>query len=145
MTSERSIAVLLLQRVCSFLIVGLVQACVRGIEAAGGVCQDIGVVTTPQLHYMVVATNTKGGYGEPSIDGYYSKISSAFKKFMNLAGQTKVYTPKLLFDGANGVGAVAMEGFQHHLADVLDVEIVRKGEGELNFQCGADFVKVDTK
>jgi hypothetical protein len=23
------------------------------------VCQDVGVVTTPQLHYMVVATNTK--------------------------------------------------------------------------------------
>jgi hypothetical protein len=35
----------------------------NGVAAAG--ChnvQDVGVVTTPQLHYMVVATNTKVPY-----------------------------------------------------------------------------------
>ena len=47
----------------------------RGVEAAGGQCQDIGVVTTPQLHYIVVATNTQGKYGQPTLEGYYNKIS----------------------------------------------------------------------
>jgi len=120
----------------------LSDACVRGIQVVGGSCTDIGQVTTPQLHYMVVATNTNGGYGEPSIDGYYTKISDAFKKFMSLVGSTKTYQPKVLFDGANGVGALAMEGFINRLKDVIEVEVIKRGEGELNFECGADYVKV---
>ena len=38
----------------------LATAVLNGVAAAG--CShalDVGVVTTPQLHYMVVATNTK--------------------------------------------------------------------------------------
>ena len=37
----------------------LSTACLVVIAAAGGRAQDIGVVTTPQLHYMVVCINTK--------------------------------------------------------------------------------------
>jgi phosphoacetylglucosamine mutase len=37
----------------------LATAVLNGVAAAGGSVQDVGVVTTPQLHYMVVATNTK--------------------------------------------------------------------------------------
>lgn len=90
---------------------------------------------------MVVATNTKGGYGEPSLPGYYTKISQAFIKFLSLVGPTKTYKPKITFDGANGVGAPAMKEFNKMLADVLAVEIVNAGEGELNYGCGADYVK----
>jgi len=39
---------------------------------------NYGLLTTPQLHYMVRCLNTKGGYGEPSEEGYYNKISQAF-------------------------------------------------------------------
>merc|ERR1719260_273628 len=118
------------------------EACVRGIEAAGGVCQDIGVVTTPQLHYMVVCINTKGGYGEASLPGYYDKITSAFKKFLSLVPNKGVYKNKIIFDGANGVGAASMAQFRERLQGVLEVEMVNTGEGELNSGCGADFVKV---
>lgn len=39
---------------------------------------DFGLVTTPQLHYMVCCQNTQGNYGEPTVEGYYKKLSEAF-------------------------------------------------------------------
>ena len=120
----------------------LASACINGITGAGGQCQDLGLVTTPQLHYMVVATNTKGGYGDPSLTGYYDKLSNAFKSFMSQVSDKGSYKAKLVFDGANGVGAVSMKEFQSRLSDVLEVKIVNNGEeGELNSGCGADYVK----
>ena len=120
----------------------LAQACSDGVAAAGGECQDLGLVTTPQLHYMVVCVNTKGGYGQPSLPGYYDKITTAFKTFMSLVGDKGRYKNKIVFDGANGIGAVAMKEFQALLAGVLEVDLVNTGEGELNSGCGADHVKV---
>jgi len=120
----------------------LAAACLAGVAAAGGVARDLGVVTTPQLHYLVVATNTNGGYGDPSLPGYYDKICGAFKKFMGLVGPAGSYNPSIVFDGANGVGAAAMLEFQARLAGVLQCRLVNTGEGELNSGCGADFVKV---
>merc|ERR1719204_418572 len=46
-----------------------------------------------------------------------------------------------MFDGANGVGAPAMEEFKKRLEGVLEVEIFNAGSGVLNSGCGADFVK----
>lgn len=117
-------------------------ACLAGVAAAGGVVQDIGVVTTPQLHYMVVCINTKGSYGEPSLSGYYEKLTQAFKKFMGLVSEKALYKNKIVFDGANGVGAPSMAEFRQRLEGVLEVEMTNTGEGELNSGCGADFVKV---
>jgi len=120
----------------------LSQAAVDGINGIGGKCQDIGIVTTPQLHYMVVAINTKEAYGKASLDGYYDKLSSAFKSFMALCQDTGAYKNKVVFDGANGVGAVSMKQFQSRLSGVLESELTNTGDGELNSGCGADFVKV---
>ena len=58
----------------------LAQAVLDGVAAAGGQATDVGVVTTPQLHYNVVCKNTKGGYGEVGADGYFKKLAGAFKK-----------------------------------------------------------------
>jgi len=120
----------------------LSTACLAGVAAAGGRAQDIGVVTTPQLHYMVVCINTEGGYGEPSLPGYYHKITQAFKKFLSLVPDKGAYRNKIVFDGANGVGAASMAQFKERLEGVLEVEMVNTGEGELNSGCGADYVKV---
>ncbi|KAK3733804.1 hypothetical protein QZH41_009459 [Actinostola sp. cb2023] len=38
----------------------------------------MGVLTTPQLHYMVRCHNTAGSYGEGTELGYYKKLSKAF-------------------------------------------------------------------
>lgn len=42
----------------------------------------VGVLTTPQLHYMVRCVNTNNAYGQPSEQGYYEKLSSAFKSLI---------------------------------------------------------------
>jgi phosphoacetylglucosamine mutase len=66
----------------------LVSALVDGFKAAPGqvtTYTDEGVVTTPILHYLVRCKNTVGTndqYGEPTEDGYYEKLSSAFKKLV---------------------------------------------------------------
>ena len=40
----------------------------------------LGLLTTPQLHYMVRCINTNGVYGEATEIGYYTKLATAFLK-----------------------------------------------------------------
>lgn len=56
---------------------------------------DYGLLTTPQLHYMVCCRNTGGQYGEATIDGYYHKLSTAF---VELSKQVKVFPVWLEFE-----------------------------------------------
>jgi phosphoacetylglucosamine mutase len=63
----------------------LVAALQDGLTAIGAEIRDAGVVTTPILHYLVRAINTKGtkdAYGDDSEDGYYEKLSGAFKRLV---------------------------------------------------------------
>lgn len=54
-----------------------------------------GLLTTPQLHYMVICKNTAEDYGKCSETGYYEKLSAAFIKlvkdvsFLNVTCQAK--------------------------------------------------------
>jgi len=56
--------------------------------------KDYGLVTTPQLHYMVCCCNTNGCYGSPTVEGYYQKLSQAFLQLT----QNVRATYKLLHD-----------------------------------------------
>lgn len=109
----------------------LSQAAIAGIKAMNGIVKDIAVVTTPQLHYVVACTNN-GTYGVPTVEGYYEKISKAFKTAMGTKKDNGKYSAKLQLDAANGVGALAIREFQKHLTDVLDIKIYNAGEGQLN-------------
>ena len=63
----------------------LVSALEDGLQAIGAETRDAGVTTTPILHYLVRAINTKGTkdfYGEDTTEGYYEKLGSAFKKLV---------------------------------------------------------------
>ena len=63
----------------------LVKALEDGLAAIGAEGRDAGVTTTPILHYLVKAINTKGTseeYGEDSEDGYFQKLSEAFRKLV---------------------------------------------------------------
>ena len=63
----------------------LVSALRDGLTAIGVETRDAGVVTTPILHYLVRAINTKGtkdAYGDDSEDAYYAKLSGGFKKLV---------------------------------------------------------------
>ena len=66
----------------------LAKAVLDGVNAAGGICKDYGIVSTPQLHYFVVCENTNGKYGEPTIDGYFKKLATAFKEFRKMVNIT---------------------------------------------------------
>lgn len=41
-----------------------------------------GILTTPQLHYVVRCVNTHGQFGEPSEEGYYQKLVTAFNQLL---------------------------------------------------------------
>jgi len=55
------------------------------------------------------------------------------------------YKNNLQFDGANGVGALAMAELSPLLKEALAVMIFNTGSGRLNYECGSDYVKVKVK
>ncbi|KAF2488005.1 hypothetical protein BDY17DRAFT_290087 [Neohortaea acidophila] len=125
----------------------LVKALKAGLEAAGAEYIDYGVLTTPQLHYLVKATNTESGrnpFGEVSEEGYYKKLAKNFVAAMEDAKPIGSVT----VDCANGVGAPKLKQLLKHLPPPeksgLRIRIVNdqieKPEA-LNEGCGADFVK----
>ncbi|XP_012137659.2 phosphoglucomutase 3-like protein nst [Megachile rotundata] len=120
----------------------LLQAAIAGIEALNGTVNNFGIVTTPQLHYLVVCINTNGSYGDPTISGYYVKLTEAFKRIRQSEINNQQYVAELSLDAANGVGAIAAKEFQSNLGMALKINIHNDGNGELNHMCGADYVKV---
>lgn len=76
------------------------------------------------------------------MEGYYQKISKAFVHLRAADASNGKYTPEILFDGANGVGALAVEEFVGQIGSALNITRYNKGDGTLNHMCGADFVKV---
>ena len=64
----------------------LLEAFKSGAELLNGVVANDGLLTTPQLHYMVRCLNTNGSYGEPNEEGYYNKISRAFFNVWSMVG-----------------------------------------------------------
>nr|CAD7585616.1 unnamed protein product [Timema genevievae] len=120
----------------------LSDAALNGIKALKGEAKDYGVVTTPMLHFFVTCQNTGGRYGTPTEEGYFSKLSTTFKKLQGQQTTPGNYTPNILFDGANGVGAIKMKQLKKCLENSIIIEIFNEGSGELNHKCGADYVKV---
>jgi hypothetical protein len=63
----------------------LLQALKDAVSQLNGKLMDFGWTTTPQLHYITLCLNTVGtpiAYGEPSENGYYKKLSTAFINVM---------------------------------------------------------------
>ncbi|XP_020497666.1 phosphoacetylglucosamine mutase [Labrus bergylta] len=124
----------------------LAQAVLDGVSALGGHSKDYGLVTTPQLHYMVRCQNTQGKYGEATVEGYYNKLCQAFIQLTKNASNCTDDQKHLSVDGANGIGALKVREMESHLKKELHLSLFNDGsEGKLNHQCGADFVKVQQK
>ena len=62
----------------------LLAAFKSGADALKSNLVNYGLLTTPQLHYIVRCLNTSGKYGNPSEAGYYTKISQAFYNVWSL-------------------------------------------------------------
>ncbi|KAM3861547.1 phosphoacetylglucosamine mutase [Diretmus argenteus] len=124
----------------------LSQAVLDGVSALGGHSKDYGLVTTPQLHYVVCCQNTQGRYGEATVEGYYQKLSQAFVELTKNAPNRTDDQKHLSVDGANGIGAVKLREMERHLKSELQISLFNDGtSGKLNHQCGADYVKVQQK
>lgn len=123
----------------------LLNAAIAGIQALNGIAQDFGLVTTPQLHYLVLCKNTDGSYGEPTLNGYYLKLSKAFKDMRQDKINKGQYVAELQLDAANGVGAIAAKEFEKYLEKSITINMYNDGDGELNYLCGADYVKVQQR
>ncbi|KAL4232056.1 Phosphoglucomutase-3 [Mactra antiquata] len=124
--------------------VSLSEALQRGIQALNGECIDFGLLTTPQLHYMVRCKNTNGAYGKCTENGYNAKLAVSFVKLQNPVTDKGKYTSELTVDCANGVGANKVKELIKFLGDSLTVNVCNDGStGKLNYMCGADYVKVN--
>ncbi|KAK4047341.1 hypothetical protein OIO90_006200 [Microbotryomycetes sp. JL221] len=123
----------------------LVKALEDGLNSIGDTkLVAAGLVTTPQLHYLVRCLNTQATrqpYGEPTEQGYYTKLSTAYTAL----ARGRQLLPALTVDCANGVGAPKLQQFLKVIShDILPLIIVRDATttpGALNNECGADFVK----
>lgn len=119
----------------------LLEAAKQGISSIlGAVAVDMGVLTTPQLHWMVRAKN-KGMKATEA--AYFDQLLNSYRSLMDLIPEGTVSNKidKLIVDGANGVGGEKLEILKSSLND-LDIEIRNTGkEGVLNEGVGADFVQ----
>ncbi|XP_040839620.1 phosphoacetylglucosamine mutase isoform X2 [Ochotona curzoniae] len=124
----------------------LAQSVIDGVTVLGGQFHDYGLVTTPQLHYMVCCRNTHGQYGKATTEGYYQKLSSAFVQLTKQASCSGEDCRSLKIDCANGIGALKLKEMQRYFAQGLLVQLFNDGaKGKLNHLCGADFVKSHQK
>ena len=106
-----------------------------------------GLVTTPQLHYLV-RTRNDSSYGTSTEQGYYEKLTEAYKP---LVASSSKLPGKLVVDCSNGVGAPKLKALLKELNKNgihLECEIVNDKidtQGLLNKDCGADYVKTQQR
>jgi phosphoacetylglucosamine mutase len=104
----------------------LVAALTDALNAVGANFTDYGLLTTPQLHYLVRCINTQNlpdtkPYGEPTEEGYYTKIGAAYRKLM----QGKPRHGQVTVDCANGVGAPKLKALAEAIGkDIFDVKVI---------------------
>jgi len=122
----------------------LVAALRKGFAAMGATATDAEITTTPILHYLVdtINTTTQEWDVEKLIEGYYLKLSSAFKRLL-VDRNTSAH---LMIDCANGVGAPAAKTLNDFLGESLTLQLKNtsiESAEKLNNDCGADYVKVN--
>lgn len=120
------------------------RAVVNGVRALKGNVRELGILTTPMLHYLVFTHNVRGAYGTPTEAGYVNKLVTAFKKLRGEQLENGSYKNFLLFDGANGVGSMKMLEFNRQLGGALQCQVFNSN-GKINHECGADFVKTSQR
>lgn len=120
----------------------LIEAAKQGIcSVVGAVATDMGIVTTPELHWMVRARNK--GLKASEID-YFHQLSTSFRCLIDLIPEKSGDNDgigKLVVDSSNGVGGEKLQLLKEKL-NGFHVEIRNSGkEGVLNEGVGADYVQ----
>jgi len=144
----------------------LLDAFTCGVADLDGKLENYGLLTTPQLHYMVRCYNTEMKYGKPTEEGYYQKLSLAFNNIWSLINfkSDSNYEKDLYVDAANGIGAMKIKALAEIIKSdsifknnnnknlnsekQMNITVFNDGTGAddvLNHNSGADFVKVQQK
>lgn len=125
----------------------LLKAAQAGVQALGVACDAAGLVTTPQLHWVVHAHNTLPNHPPAAacLPLYLDTLLGAFEQLVQELppSQTQHGAPQLMHvDCANGVGATLLASASERLAKSgLTLVLHNTGDGQLNHGCGADFVQ----
>jgi phosphoacetylglucosamine mutase len=133
----------------------LVECIIMGARAFGATVHDMGLTTTPQLHFIVQKANENAtsfpileldrmsaiaNYYETLARGYLDLVESAL-----LPGQS-LSPVSVVVDGSNGIGSISVTEFETALnalkPDTLHIDL-RNGAytGPVNEGCGAEHVQ----
>lgn len=100
---------------------------------------DLGYVTTPELHFYTLQANLQN-----CASSYTQYLTNAFRCALQVKNNVSCDT--LHVDCANGVGALKLKDMYQDLLQLgLRLVLYNTGEGELNYQCGADYVEKEHK
>ncbi|KAL8138752.1 hypothetical protein V2J09_004753 [Rumex salicifolius] len=119
------------------------EAAKQGVSSvAGAVFHDMGILTTPQLHWLVRARNIGRNASEHD---YLQHLSYSYRCLVDLIPEgttTDKVGESLIVDGANGVGGDKIEALKD-LCDGLEIEIrnTSKGGAILEQGVGVDFIR----
>jgi phosphoacetylglucosamine mutase len=106
-----------------------------------------GLVTTPQLHWLIAECNAGGlsTHATYKAEDYVNTFAKHFNEFNELLGdkENKRYEKNILLDCANGVGSVHIKPILVQINENLQVEIINDDlkPDLLNEDCGAEFVQ----
>lgn len=139
--------------------------CIRiGAEAFGAIVHDMGLVTTPQLHFIVQKVNEESqeypvielcrekalaNYHTTLRSGYLDLIDSETSSLQALVSEEKECIKEsysIVVDGSYGIGAISLIDFVNSInvvrPSILNVDL-RNGayEGPVNEGCGAEYVQ----
>ena len=126
----------------------LSQRVKAGAEALGARVEDVGVVTTPQLHHCVRAANGFSPVVKGPLYGYADALVDAFEALLKTSPhKTGRPDSTVVVDCAGGVGAFGVHQLRRRLeerglASVLSLRAANGvREAPLNDCCGAEHVQ----
>lgn len=129
----------------------LFECACRGIEAFGGTVHDIGMVTTPQLHFVVKRLNedmkrdpTAFPNAARALESYYTTICQGYYELRGTVDTNR--HDGIIVDAANGIGGRSISTLgtvmQRMYPDALSIDVRNDvGDGPVNEGCGAELVQ----
>jgi phosphoacetylglucosamine mutase len=128
----------------------------QGVELVGGLCEDLGEVTTPMLHFAVRDLNQSGYHTNehhPFQAGewtgrYFDCLAVGYHRLIRTAASCNAANSSIVVDASNGVGSIALDAFlAHYLAaqcsgagyPALHIDVRNPARsGKVNADCGAE-------
>ena len=121
---------------------------VNGAQALGAKVKDYGLLTTPQLHFIVRMTNAAAAGDSDAASvaseaGYYAQLASAYRDILGPTAANAEGRGPLHLDCAQGVGGPKSRQLAAAMAGLVDIRPRNTGESAadaalLNEGCGAE-------